>query len=167
MEVRTIATGGSAPIMTTVVESPVMWKMVEQALFERPEHTHHYGIVSQARFLAQASEKSGGVVIISPHYDCLPILIGNDGEPVRLYELVEEWDSLTDYDDIQERFPTLSYMQVAGAIAFIRKITQFNSRQEDVDAFVSHEIESNPDFQQELRDALADREMARVLVADQ
>lgn len=163
----TIAGSSSSQIITTFVVSPAIWEAVEQTHVRLPERSHMHSIASHSSFLAEASKKTGNAVIISPQYNCLPVLLGSDGEVIPLYELVEEWDAITDYDEIQERFPTLSYMQVAGAVAFIRKITQFNADQMDIDAVLSHKIESDPDFQQELRSAIADREITRVLIADE
>ena len=152
--------------------APNYWRVVQQTLtdgqqFYQQMFNDALGLNAQIQMFQEASVKSGGVVIISPRYVCLPVLLGNDGEPVPVYEIIEEWDALTDYDDLQERFPTLSYMQIAGVVAFIRKVMLFNAKRQDVDDLISRETEGNPDIQDAVRKSLADEEIARVLVADQ
>lgn len=158
----------SSPVYEVSDTSSDYWHMIEQTITGNQLVLNDaLGLTAQVRLFDTASEKSGGAVIINPLYGCLPILLGSDGEPVPVYELVEEWDALTDYDDLQERFPTLSYMQIAGAVAFIRKLAQFNAKRQDIDDLISRQIEGDTDFQDAIRNALTDRGIARVLAANE
>lgn len=108
------------------------------------------------------NKQAGGYIQLSPDFAHLPILIGNDNEPVALYELVETLDGLVDFDDIQEEFPNLSYAQIDGAIAFLRKVAQYNSKGIDVDDLEDEAMAQDQEFLRELREALADQETFRV-----
>jgi hypothetical protein len=114
-----------------------------------------------------ASEAAGGFVQISRRYHCLPLLLGTDGEPVLLYEVVEAVQECIDLDDLKARFPNLTYSQLYGSLAFLRKLAQFNTAGHDIDDLESEIAERDPAFHEELRRALADQERTRVLSAQQ
>ncbi|MGH9427954.1 MAG: hypothetical protein ACRD2L_16845, partial [Terriglobia bacterium] len=92
-----------------------------------------------------------------------PFLHGSDEKPVFLYELVEVIDGVIDYDEIKEELPTLSVAQISGAIAFLRKVAQFNSDDVDLDELEDLKLAQDETFLNELRAALADQETMRVL----
>jgi hypothetical protein len=116
--------------------------------------------------LSKLSEATGGHVQLRPEYQFVPVLIGDDGEAVPLYHFVEVLDGLVGYDQIKQELPTLSYVQIDGAISFLRKIAQYNPREIDFDALEDEETRSDPAFLNELRRALADKETSRVLHRD-
>ncbi len=99
-------------------------------------------------------------------YGCLPFMLGNDGQPVLLYEFVEVLDEYFDYDRVKAEFPTLSYGQISGAIAFLRKLAQFNTRQLNIDDLEDAELEASPEFQSLIEQSLANREVGRVLTVE-
>ena len=120
-----------------------------------------------AAFYTEVSHHTGSVVEIREEQSCLPLVRDSDGQPVLLYEFVSELDGLTDYDDLQERFPTLSYGQIAGCMAFLRRLTEFNTKGIDLETLEDSDLESNTDFQEALRRALSDGEVTRVLTSKQ
>lgn len=120
-----------------------------------------------SHFLATIAQKSGGVVTIDPHYSSLPVVIGRDNSPVLLFRVVEQIDAHVDYSRIQDSFPNLSYGQIAGAIAFLRCVAQFNIRSVDIDKLEDEWLESSPDFQSQLMNSLNDTEVTRVLPTEQ
>jgi len=110
---------------------------------------------------AELSVSTGGYVHLLPELSYMPVLIGSDEKPVYLYQLVEMFEGFLDYDAILAEFPTLTFSQVTAAISFLRKVSQINSRQIDVDEL---EDELDTGFLDELRQAFHDREeVARVL----
>ena len=120
-------------------------------------------IESTVLLLYKASKKSGGYVRMKPEYSYCPFLSGSNNEPVFLYQVVEVIDEVIDYDEIKEELPTLSIGQISGAIAFLRKVAQFNSDDVDLDELEDLELAQDTDFIEELRAALADQETMRVL----
>jgi hypothetical protein len=116
---------------------------------------------------AKASEDSGNVVVIDRRFSNLPILVGDDGKPILLYQFVEAIDETVDYERLQEEFPILSYGQIMGAIAFLRKLAQFNIDGLDIDALEDELIEGNENFQSIILNALADQEVTSVRVDEQ
>ena len=124
-------------------------------------------LAGTSEFFSGVAEATGGFVQVDPAYGCLPMLMGGDHNPVLLYEFIEEWDSLTDYDELQERLPNLTFIQVAGAIGFLRKLAQFNVESLDIDALAEGVIEKDLGFQAVVRKALEDKETTRVLNPDQ
>ena len=116
--------------------------------------------------LSQFSEAAGGHVQLRPEYEYVPVLIGDDGVAVPLYHFVEVLDGLVGYDQIKQELPTLSYVQIDGAISFLRKVAQYNPRYIDFDLLEDQEIRSDPAFLNELRRALGDKETSRVLNRD-
>lgn len=114
---------------------------------------------------SKLSEATGGHVQLRPEYQYVPVLIGDDGEAVPLYDLVEVLDGLVGYDQIKQELPTLTYEQIDGAISFLRKVAQYNPVEIDFDELEDEETRS-PAFLDELRRALADKETSRVLARD-
>lgn len=130
-------------------------------IMQKAERAHRFA--TTLRVLADASTATGGHVIFSPDYHFFPVLLGGDSQPVPLYELVEVLDGLVDYAALKEEFPSLSYAQINGALLFLRKVAQFNVHGVDVDEMEAAEIADNPAFLEELRRAVADQEISRVL----
>jgi membrane protease subunit (stomatin/prohibitin family) len=113
------------------------------------------------RKFMECSLATGGYVHVLPQMGYMPILIGNDDQPVYLYQLIEMFEGFLDYDALLAEFPTLNFSQISGAISFLRKIAQVNSRQIDVDEL---EDQLDADFVGELRQAFGERgNTARVL----
>jgi hypothetical protein len=118
--------------------------------------------ISAVKKLVELSIETGGYVQLQPQYYHLPMLIGNDSQPVYLYEIVEAIDEFLDYDKIQEEYPTLSFSQIAAAVSFLRKAAQINSRNVDIDELEDANDARNPELIAALRNALADTEVACV-----
>lgn len=118
--------------------------------------------ISFVKTLVELSMATGGYVQLRPEYYHLPALIGNDSQPVYLYEIVELIDEFIDYDRIQEEYPTLSFSQIAGAVSFLRKASQINSRNIDIDEMEDADNAKNTELIAALRTALADTEAACV-----
>jgi hypothetical protein len=114
-------------------------------------------------WLAKNSVATGGAVQLKPEFYFCPVLIGSDGAPVALYELVETIDGLINYDKIKEELPSLSYNQIYSAIAFLRKAAQFNITGRDIDDLEDEELAQDEELIAELKRALADQEITRVL----
>lgn len=122
--------------------------------------------IAISKVLLECSTATGGYVQIMPELGCLPTLIGSDSRPVFLYEFVEVLDGLLDYDGIKEDFPTLTYAQINGAMAFLRRVAQFNVRGVDIDLLEDESDANDSELINALRTALNDRETSRVLHHD-
>ena len=120
-------------------------------------------ITATLKSLVHCSIETGGYVQLLPEMSYIPVLVGNDNEPVFLYQLIEIIEGYLDFDGILVEFPTLNFSQVVGAISFLRKIAQINSRQIDVDAL---EDDQDSESLQELRSAFADRENIKDVFTD-
>ena len=118
------------------------------------------------RVFSHCSDATGGYVQMRLEYQFVPILIGDDNNPVPLYHFVEVLDEVIDYDSVREELPNLSYAQIGGAISFLRKISQVNARGVDFDLLEDRELSKDSAFLDELRKALADEETSRVLNRD-
>jgi hypothetical protein len=116
--------------------------------------------------LIEYSTLTGGYVLIDPDLACLPALIGNDSRPVFLYDFVEVLDGLIDYDSVRDALPTLSFAQIDGAVAFIKKLAQLNAREIDIDELENEADVQNVELVNALRAAHSDRETSRVLNND-
>jgi len=116
--------------------------------------------------LSRCSDETGGYVQLLPQYHYVPVLIGTENNIVPLYELVEVMDDVLDYEVVLRQFPHLTYAQVGGAISFLRKIAQSNPTNIDIDEIEDAAMTSDPAFLDELRTALADEEISRVLNRD-
>jgi hypothetical protein len=98
-----------------------------------------------------------------PDFHHLPVLIGTDGQSVPLFYVLEVLDESLNYENVLEQLPTLSYVQIVGALAFLRKVVQANSSGIDFDAVEDYQLSNDTDFIGVLREAIADKEIARVL----
>ena len=132
----------------------------------------HQGIMeamtinSIIQFYTQANEDAGGVIIFDPHRSCIPYLQGSDGSVILLYKFVEVLEDIIDYDRISEEFPSLSFGQIFGAIDFLRKLAQFNTKSMDVDSYEERFIEDNSSFQAAIIESLKNQEQLRVLATE-
>ncbi len=113
-------------------------------------------------FFSNASRKAGSFVDFPQKYGFIPTLRGIDNEPVLLYRIVEEIETIVDPDDLLKRFSTLSYAQIVGALIFLRKMAQFNSRNIDVDEIEDSFNEADPSFQQMLEESMNNTELRYV-----
>jgi hypothetical protein len=119
--------------------------------------------VAFVHWLTNVSRSTGGYVKFLREYADCPLLLGNDGNPVALYEFIEAIDGMVDYELLREEFPTLSFAQINGAISFLRKVAQFNSERIDIDELEDLETADDPDLIEALKKAIADQETSRVL----
>lgn len=110
-----------------------------------------------------ASQATGNYVKFLPKYDFCPLLMGNDDNPVALYEFIEALDGAVNYELLKEEFPNLSFAQINGAISFLRKVAQFNIQGIDIDEIEDLETANDPDLIESLKKAIADQETSRVL----
>ena len=115
------------------------------------------GRATMFSILREFSVTTGGFVQLSREYDFLPALIGNDNQPVFLYQLIEAIDEFIDYDSLQKEYPTLTYSQIAGAVSFLRKVAQINSQNIDIDELEDEILAEDPMFLDELRKAFENR----------
>lgn len=122
-------------------------------------------VAHDAFFLAKlqtASTKTGNVVQFPSEFGYVPTLVGSDNRPVLLRSVVEEIESIIDPDEICERFPALSYTQVVCALMFLRKLSQLNTRDLDLDDVEDGLIEGDAEFQRTIADSLDNLETRRV-----
>jgi len=114
--------------------------------------------INVTEFFTQTNEASGGMIVLDTQFACMPYLRGNDGHPVFLFQFIDVIDEYLDCDRLKREFPTLSYGQMAGAIAFLRKLSQFNTRNIDVESLEDADLEATPAFQSMIEQLLADQE---------
>lgn len=112
---------------------------------------------------SEASRATGGHVQVLPEYHFCPVLIGSDRDAISLAEMVEAIDEFVDYEALCNEYPTLSGAQINGAISFLRKLSQTNSRQIDLDALEDEQIAGDVQLIEMLKQAIADKEIVRVL----
>ena len=112
------------------------------------------------------SLSTGAYVQLRQEFAYCPVLMGNDNRPVFLYEFVEAIDGLLDYNRIREELPTISSAQIDGAISFLRRLTQFNINDLDIDELSDEELAQDENLLRQLRTGLNDRETAHVLNFD-
>ncbi len=120
-------------------------------------------VFSVLEMFSEWNEASGGYVKLLPELRFCPVLVGDDDKPVPLYELIEVIDGVVDYNEIQDEFPGLSFAQIDGAISFLRKIAQFNILGVDFDDLEDEMLAEDEGLLEELRNALANQEISRVL----
>jgi hypothetical protein len=137
------------------------WDKIREGLNQRGPFAYP-SLIAKLELYHHASKESGGKVILDSHHSFLPVLTGTDGRVIPLYKFVEVIDEITDYDQIKQELPTLSFGQIASGISFLRKLVQFNAKNIDIDAFEDHFQETDPDFQASLRASLEDQEDLRV-----
>jgi hypothetical protein len=92
-----------------------------------------------------------------------PALIGPDDRIVFLFQFVEMLDGLIDYENVQRLLPGFSFKQIGGAIAFLRKLAQFNLNGIDIDTFIDSEDTADVELINNLRSTLPIRETSLVL----
>jgi len=119
--------------------------------------------VAFVHWFTNVSRATGGHVKFLHEYADCPLLLGNDGRPVALYEFIEAIDGAVDYDLLREEFPTVSFAQIHGAISFLRKVAQFNSAGVDIDEQEDLAAASDHNLIEALKKAIADQEVTRVL----
>lgn len=127
--------------------------------------TLNYGITELAftAIYTSASARNGNIVKLDEKFAHMPVIIGEEGKPVFLFQLVEEIDSILNYDELQCRFPELSYSQIVAGVGFLRTLSQFNSKNIDVDDLVDSADEADPEFQKQVQESLDLRSDTRVL----
>lgn len=119
------------------------------------------GAWTVARYLGHVSQTHQSCVeFLESSY--LPVIKGANDELTFLYEFVQEWDAATDYADLQERMPNLTFGQIASAISFLRGVSQFNTRGIDIDALEDDDIESSAAFQEMIQKSLGELTTGRV-----
>lgn len=102
--------------------------------------------IAAVAWLTNASRSTGGHVKFLSEFSDLPVLLGNDGNPVALFQFIEAIDGAVDYESVGEKLPTLSYAQMNGAISFLRKVAQFNTKRIDIDESEDLEAADDPDM---------------------
>jgi hypothetical protein len=116
-----------------------------------------------ALLLYRASKATGEYVKLLPRCNFCPVLIDENANLVGLYQFVEVLDGIVDYDKIKEELPSLSYAQINGSMMFLRKVAQFNINDIDIDELEDERLENDAAFVEELKRAVTDREITRVL----
>ena len=147
------------------VEPSTFWQLLGSHILNENSLSKHFvtaltKIADEGciRFLKKASADTGGLVKMLDKYGHVPILEGSDGNPVLLYKIVEEIESVVDPSEIVDAFPTLSYAQVVSALMFLRNFAQFNTRGINIDEESDKSIESNPDIQAAIIASMNDEE---------
>ena len=107
------------------------------------------------------SEETGKAVRVLPEYGNVLALTGSDNKPVLLYEFVEELDNLSDYAELRKAFPNLSFAQIGSALAFLRKVCQFNTKGVDIDE-LEDAFENDADFKELMKVHVSNAEASRV-----
>lgn len=137
---------------------------------EIDEFLNHLNVMQNSasivRLFSHCSDETGAYVQLRPDYHYLPVLLDAKNSAVPLYHFVEVLDEVLNYDNVIEELPNLSYAQIGGALSFLRKVVQSNPNNIDIDKLEDEAVTSDPDFLQELRTALADQEVTRVLNRD-
>ena len=106
-------------------------------------------------YFHEIAESTKSIVSMSSQYANVPVIIGGDGEPVPLYRFVSEIDAALDFSELCEQLPTLTSGQIGAGIEFIRRAMQFNTAGLDIEALEDDQIESTPEFQNTIREALS------------
>lgn len=140
--------------------------MIELTNEAQENITYFQEITSLAGYLYNAGQKTGNYVILSKDFGFLPGLIDNNQEFISLFRFIEVMDELIDYDRVIQELPSLSYSHISGAISFLRKVAQFNLRGYNIDEIIDDELVADEIFLSELRQALANQEVTRVLNFD-
>jgi hypothetical protein len=114
-------------------------------------------------YLYRPAQDSGDYVTIREDCGFCPGLIDNHQDFIPLFSLVEVFDEVLDYDRVLEEFPGLTYSQINGAMLFLKKISQFNTAGVDISQYIEDEFTQHDELIEELREALRNQEVARVL----
>jgi hypothetical protein len=115
---------------------------------------------------SQCNDETGGYITLDAAFQFIPVLIGARNTVVPLFEFVEVLDGLLDYDEVLKEIPSLSHAQIGGAMSFLRSVTQTNPGNLDIDEQEDAALLSSESFLTEVRTALADKEISRVLHRD-
>lgn len=150
------------PLIFTADTNSSIQQNLDVLTFVSNASVNNLNKVALFKKLMECSMNTGGYVKFFPEIGYLPALIDSNSKPIYLYQLVELIDELLDYDRIKEECPTLSYAQIGGAMAFLRKISQLNTREVDIDELEDEFISENSELVGELRQALADMEIVNV-----
>jgi len=136
-------------------------------LMEMLKATYEYHKATVVRgWLMKASTKNGDAVHFPGEYKGLPLLYDANNTPIPLYEIVGTIEGLVDYDDVQETFPALTYVQIARVFGFLRSVAQFNTINADIDKMEDKFIEADPSFQALILESIGQQENLRVLNAE-
>ena len=105
-------------------------------------------------FYQECARKSGSVSVdIQDHFG-MPVIVGNGGN-VPLRDFVNCLDENLDIDEMRESLPQLSYAQIDGAIKFLVRLSEFNIHGVDITFEEDKLIESAPEIQAYVRNAMA------------
>jgi len=115
------------------------------------------------RALEGISKLTGNHVQIVPDFSFMPALIGSDNRPIFLYQIVEAIDEYININGIRGDFPTLNHSQIVGSISFLRRVSQLNSKNLDIDDLEDELLNNDPEFLAALTQAYNDKETVRVL----
>lgn len=133
-------------------------------------HLRHLNLIQNAsavlRLFSRCSDETGGYIKLRPEYHFIPAIVGSQRTAVPLYEVVEAIEGAVDYRAVINELPELTWAQVAGALSFLRRLVQTNPQNIDIDMLEDEAVTSDPAFLDELRTALADQEVTRVLNRD-
>lgn len=107
-----------------------------------------------AHYYQECASRSSGADIRIDVRNCfgLPIIAGTE---VYLRDFVDYIDESIDLDEAKECFPELSYAQIVGAINFLRNLAEFNIGNIDFSSLEEDMIESDPEFQDQVRKAIS------------
>jgi len=103
---------------------------------------------------SQSNDAVGGPIQLLPQYSFCPVLVQRDQTPIFLFQFVEVLDGLIDYEAVKNQLPGLSFGQIGGAIAFIRKLSQFNLKAIDIDELLESQEATNQTLITNLRAAI-------------
>ncbi len=109
------------------------------------------------------NDVTGNHIALRPDLSFCPALIGQNERIVFLFQFIEILDELIDYENIQKLLPGFSFKQIGGAITFLRKLSQFNFNDIDIDAFIDSEDIADEELVSGLCSALPCREANIVL----
>ncbi len=96
----------------------------------------------------------GRPIQLLPQYSFCPALMQINERPLFLFQFVDVLDEVIDYEAVRERLPGLSFGQIGGAIAFIRKLSQFNLKGINIDDILESQEATNETLIDNLRAAL-------------
>jgi hypothetical protein len=104
---------------------------------------------------SQYNDATGGYIKFLPENSYCPALVGKEGQHVFLFRFVEVLDELIDYEKVREQLPGLSSRQIGGAIAFLRKVAQFNCAGVNIDDLIDSAEASDETLVTNLRSTLS------------
>ncbi len=80
-------------------------------------------------FLKRCAERSDIVTLTESGR---PVIYGDDGKYRLLLEIVSELHFTINYPELQKRFPSLSIIQLIGAVDFLEQLCHFNTASEGI-----------------------------------